>query len=103
MPEQRKKVIEALSLALQSLDDLAALTPTLEELGRRHHRYGVTAAHYDSVGQALLWALEQGLGNAWTPASACTHAMASAWTELYGQLSTVMKRAADDGPQDRAA
>jgi nitric oxide dioxygenase len=97
MPEQRRKVIEALSLALQGLDDLAALTPTLEGLGRRHQRYGVTAAHYDSVGQALLWTLEQGLGNAWTPA------MAAAWTELFGQLSSVMKRAAYDGPQDRAA
>jgi hemoglobin-like flavoprotein len=97
MPEQRRKVIEALSLALQSLDDLQALTPTLEELGRRHQRYGVTSAHYDSVGQALLWTLEQGLGNAWTPA------MAAAWTELFGQLSSVMKRGAYDGPQDRAA
>jgi len=97
MPEQRRKVIEALSLALQSLDDLAALTPTLQELGRRHHRYGVTATHYDSVGQALLWTLEQGLGNAWTPA------MAAAWTELYGQLSGVMKGTGYDEPRDRAA
>jgi hemoglobin-like flavoprotein len=97
MPEQRRKVIEALSLALQSLDDLAALTPTLEELGRRHQRYGVAAAHYDSVGQALLWTLEQGLGAAWTPA------VAAAWTELFGQLSSVMKRAAYESPQPRAA
>jgi len=97
MPEQRRKVIEALSLALQSLDDLDALTPTLEDLGRRHQRYGVTAAHYDSVGQALLWTLEQGLGAAWTPA------MAAAWTELFGQLSSAMKRTAYDGPQHRAA
>ena len=97
MPEQRRKVIEALSLALQSLDDLDALTPTLDDLGRRHQRYGVTAAHYDSVGQALLWTLEQGLGAAWTPA------MAAAWTELFGQLSSAMKGAAYDGPQHRAA
>jgi hemoglobin-like flavoprotein len=97
MPEQRRKVIEALSLALQSLDDLAALTPTLEELGRRHRRYGVAAAHYDSVGQALLWTLERGLGAAWTPA------MAAAWTELFGQLAGVMKRAAYESPQPRAA
>jgi hemoglobin-like flavoprotein len=97
MPEQRRKVIEALSLALQSVDDLAALTPTLQDLGRRHNRYGVTVAHYDSVGQALLWTLEQGLGAAWTPA------MAAAWTELFRQLAGVMKRAAYDGPQDRAA
>ena len=97
MPEQRRKVIEALSLALQSLDDLDALTPTLEDLGRRHQRYGVAAAHYDSVGQALLWTMQQGLGAAWTPA------MAAAWTELFGQLSSAMKRAAYDGPQNRAA
>ena len=97
MPEQRRKVIEALSLALQSLDDLEALAPTLEDLGRRDQRYGVTAAHYDSVGQALLWTLQQGLGTEWTPA------MAAAWTELFGQLSSVMKRAAYDGPQHRAA
>ena len=97
MPEQRRKVIEALSLALQSLDDLDALTPTLEELGRRHQRYGVTTAHYDSVGQALLWTLQHGLGGAWTPA------MAGAWTELYGQLSSVMKGATGTGPQHKAA
>jgi hemoglobin-like flavoprotein len=97
MPEQRRKVIEALSLALQSLDDLKALTPTLEELGRRHQRYGVTTAHYDSVGQALLWTLEQGLGTAWTPATA------AAWTELFGQLADVMKGASGTGPQHKAA
>jgi hemoglobin-like flavoprotein len=97
MSEQRRKVIEALSLALQSLNDLKALTPTLEDLGRRHQRYGVTSAHYDSVGQALLWTLEQGLGNAWTPATA------AAWTELYGQLSDVMKGASSAGPQHKAA
>jgi hemoglobin-like flavoprotein len=96
MPEQRTKLIQALSLALQSIDNLATLTPTLEELGRRHQRYGVTVAHYDSVGQALLWTLERGLGTAWTPA------MAAAWTELYGQLSSVMK-ANGTGPQDKAA
>jgi len=93
----RRKVIEALSLALQSLDDLEALTPTLEDLGRRHQRYGVAAAHYDSVGQALLWTMQQGLGAAWTPA------MAAAWTDLFGQWSSAMKRAAYDGPQNRAA
>jgi len=97
MPEQRRKVIEALSLALQSLDDLEALASTLEDLGRWHQRYGVAAAHYDSVGQALLWTLEQGLGAAWTPA------MAAAWSELFRQLSGVMKGAAYDGPQHRAA
>ena len=97
MPEQRKKVAQALSLAVQGADDLAALTPVLQQLGRSHQGYGVTAAQYQSVGAALLWTLERGLGPQWTPA------MASAWTELYGTISAVMLRAAKEMPHDRAA
>ena len=97
MPEQRRKVVQALSLAVQSADDLAALTPVLQQLGRGHHGYGVTAGQYKSVGAALLWTLEHGLAPQWTPA------MAAAWTELYGSISAVMLRAADEMPRDRAA
>jgi len=97
MPEQRRKVVQALSLAVQGVDDLAALTSVLQQLGRSHQGYGVTAAHYESVGAALLWTLEHGLGAAWTPA------MAAAWTELYGRLSAIMLRGADEAPQNRAA
>jgi hemoglobin-like flavoprotein len=97
MPEQRKKVAQALSLAVQGVDDLAALTPVLQQLGRSHRGYGVIAAHYNSVGAALLWTLEHGLGPQWTPA------MAAAWTELYGHISAVMLRAAEEMPRDRAA
>jgi hemoglobin-like flavoprotein len=97
MPEQRRKVIQALSLAVQGVADLAALTPVLQQLGRSHRGYGVTAAQYSSVGTALLWTLERGLGPQWTPA------MAAAWTELYGSISAVMLRAAEEMPRDRAA
>jgi len=97
MPEQRKKVIQALSLAVRGVDDPATLTPVLQQLGRGHQGYGVTAAHYKSVGAALLWTLEHGLGPQWTPATA------AAWTELYGSISAVMLRAADEMPRDRAA
>ena len=97
MPEQRRKVIQALSLAVQSADNLAALTPVLQHLGRSHQGYGVSAEQYQSVGAALLWTLERGLGPQWTPA------MAAAWTELYGSISAVMLRAADEMPRERAA
>jgi hemoglobin-like flavoprotein len=97
MPDQRRKVVQALSLAVQSAGDLAALTPVLQQLGRGHHGYGVTAEHYKSVGAALLWTLQHGLGPQWTPA------MAAAWTELYGHIAAVMLRAADEMPRGRAA
>ena len=44
--------------------------------------------HYDTVGAALLWTLEQGLGEAFTPD------VKSAWTTVYGVLATTMKDAA---------
>ena len=92
MVAQRKKLVQALSLATGALDDLDALVSKVEDLGRRHAGYGVTDAHYDSVGAALLWTLEQGLGQAWTPA------VASAWTEVYGFLSGIMRKATAQAP-----
>jgi hemoglobin-like flavoprotein len=88
MAAQRQKLLQTLSFAISGLDDLDALVSKVEDLGRRHADYGVTDAHYDSVGAALLWTLEQGLGRAWTPA------VASAWTEIYGLLSGIMRNAA---------
>ena len=88
MPEQRKKLVQMLTVALQGLDNFDSLVPVIENLGRRHVGYGVTAAHYESVGAALIWTLEQGLGAAWTPAAA------AAWTELYTSLSAIMRRGA---------
>lgn len=87
MVQQRKKLIQILSVAVSSLDNLGALGKTVEDLGRRHAGYGVKDAHYDSVGIALLWTLEQGLGEAWTAPAA------AAWKEVYGLLSGIMRSA----------
>jgi hemoglobin-like flavoprotein len=100
MVAQRKKLLQTLSFAINGLNDLDALASKVEDLGRRHAGYGVTDPQYDSVGAALLWTLEQGLGQAWTPA------VASAWTEVYQLLSRIMRKAAaqaDVAPQPRVA
>ncbi|MBM3530908.1 MAG: hemin receptor [Alphaproteobacteria bacterium] len=86
MTRQREKLLQVLSVAVSSLDRLDALTGVVEDLGRRHAGYGVTEAHFDSVGAALLWTLERGLGEHWTPAAA------AAWTEVYGLLANIMQR-----------
>jgi hemoglobin-like flavoprotein len=39
----------------------------VKALGARHSGYGVAAAHYAIVGEALLWTLERGLGEGFTP------------------------------------
>lgn len=87
MEHQRKKLIQIIGTAVASLDRLDALVPVVEDLGRRHAGYGVEDKHYESVGAALLWTLERGLGKDWTPQ------VAEAWTETYGLLSGVIRRA----------
>ena len=88
MPEQRKKLMQALTIVVNGIDDLGQLVPTVEELARRHIRYGVKDQHYDFVGAALLWTLEHGLGEQWTPDAR------TAWSTAYGTLAGVMRTAA---------
>jgi hemoglobin-like flavoprotein len=87
MAQQRKKLMQLIGIAVTSLDRLDALVPMVADLSRRHAGYGVRDEHYDSVGAALLWTLEQGLGSAWNAETK------AAWTEVYGLLSGVMRRA----------
>jgi hemoglobin-like flavoprotein len=46
---------------------LDSLVPAVRDLGRRHAEYGLRGAGYNTVGAALLWTLEQGLGGEFTP------------------------------------
>ncbi len=61
MANQGKKLMQTLGIAVANLDKLPVVVPASEELARRHVAYGVEPAHYDVVGAALLWTLEQGL------------------------------------------
>ncbi len=88
MPEQRRKLVRALAAVVGGLDDLGTILPAVEDLGRRHAGYGVDDSHYRSVGAALLWTLEKGLGPAWTAQAE------AAWAEAYGLVAGTMRRAA---------
>ena len=66
MARQNKKLLEALVLVVENAENLDSLAPALADLGRRHVRYGVEDRHYESVGAALLWTLEQALGPEFT-------------------------------------
>ena len=85
---QADKLMETLGVAVSALKNPAALSPILAQLAKRHKGYGVRDEHYDKVGEALLWTLEQGLGEAFTPE------VKQAWAELYGNVATTMKHAA---------
>lgn len=92
LSQQKKKLMTMLGAAVGGLSHLDTLVPAVQALGRRHVAYGVTAAHYTPVGAALLWTLEQGLGEAFTPE------VKDAWATAYIVLSTAMIQAANERP-----
>jgi hemoglobin-like flavoprotein len=93
MKDQGRKLTTMISTAVNGLTKLDEIVPAVEDLGRRHIGYGVAAEDYDTVGAALLWTLEQGLADTFTPAHK------EAWTETYGLLATTMKGAAASSNQ----
>jgi hemoglobin-like flavoprotein len=90
MREQKRKLIQMIATAVGGLNNLDRLVPAVKALGARHSGYGVTAAHYELVGEALLWTLERGLGECFTPE------VRSAWANVYGALAGTMQAAEVD-------
>ncbi|MGE3916789.1 MAG: globin family protein [Hyphomicrobiaceae bacterium] len=88
LTEQKKKLVTMLATAVNNLHQVESIVPAVQDLGRRHVNYGVKADHYKPVGEALIWTLEQGLADAFTPS------VKAAWLETYTTLATVMTAAA---------
>lgn len=97
MAQQRKILMQTLTVVVRSLDKLDTIVPAIKALGRRHAGYGVREEHYDSVGAALLWTLDQGLGDAFDDETA------DAWATAYTTLASVMIDAAADLETQTAA
>jgi len=87
MQEQGRKLMQMISVAVNSLARLEGMLPAVRALGRRHAGYGVEPRHYSVVGSALIWTLEQGLGQAFTKETE------DAWRTAYGVLATTMQEA----------
>lgn len=86
--EQKRKLIEMITTVVDGLDRLDTIVGEVEDLGRRHVAYGAQPAHYDVVGECLLWTLGQGLGESFTTE------VQEAWRGAYALLSTTMIEAA---------
>ena len=84
MIEQRRKLMAMLAMVVRSLGNLEQVLPVVIALAKRHVSYDTKADHYPVVGAALLWTLEKGLGDGWTPE------VADAWGSAYGTLSGYM-------------
>ncbi len=88
MKKQGRMLMQMIDFAVKGIDEPETILPTIQDLGKRHVGYGVKEEYYGTVGEALLWTLEQGLGSDFTPEAK------EAWTEAYKLLSGVMIDAA---------
>jgi hemoglobin-like flavoprotein len=88
MAAQGRKLIAMIGTAVSNLHQIDAIMPAVQELGQRHVGYGVKDPDYETVGTALLWTLEQGLGDGFTAP------VREAWAVCYGTLAGAMKDAA---------
>ncbi|GAB5560577.1 MAG: globin family protein [Synoicihabitans sp.] len=88
MVAQKRKLMTAIGAAVRGLDDLKSLVPILQQMGARHVNYGVKPEHYSTVGSALLWTLEQGLGVDFTAE------VKDAWSAVYGVIAETMQAGA---------
>jgi hemoglobin-like flavoprotein len=97
MASQKRKLVAMLGFVVKSLDwdDAAWKDPVAKNddmflvvlaLGLRHAElYKIPDESYDVVGQALLWTLDFGLGEAFTTE------VRDAWARVYGLLAQTMK------------
>jgi len=87
LTEQKRKLMVMIGVAVDNLHHVEQIVPAVQDLGRRHAAYGVRASHYQSVGEALLWALCKELGVAFTAD------VRDAWLAAYSTLATAMREA----------
>ena len=89
MRVQVGRLMAMLAMVVYNLHQPGRVLPAIRDLAVRHVEYGVKLADYDALREALLWTLEQGLGEDLTPAAR------EAWTVCYDELAGEMKEAAD--------
>ncbi len=85
---QGDKVMMTLNVMVNSLDDLSAVEEMLQAMGKRHLIYRVQVAHYETIGSALIWAINNGLKDSFSKEEK------EVWVIAYGLIATTMKKAA---------
>ena len=78
---QQRKFMDMLALLIHALDEPDRFTELARKLGKRHLGYGVQPHHYETARQALLWSLEQTMGDHFTPP------VRAAWLAFYDALA----------------
>jgi len=85
MDRQGSMLMTSLSLAVSGLSNMDDVRPSVQALGERHFSYGVKLEHYQPALDSFIWALEQHLGDQFTPL------LKDAWTSAFQALTDTMR------------
>ena len=81
--EQPKALAMAVLAAAQNIDNLEAILPAVKKIGKAHVNTNVKPEHYPIIGQNLLSAIKEVLGDA------ATDEVLNAWREAYEVIAKV--------------
>lgn len=82
--QQGQKLMSLINVAVNGLDLLDSLVPSLHELGARHVSFGVEDEDYEKVIDVLLWAISHQLQADFTPE------LERAWRDTLSALAAIM-------------
>ncbi len=80
---QQTALANAVYAAALHIDKLETILPVVKQIAHKHRSLGIKAEHYPIVGQNLLAAIKEVLGDA------ATDQILQAWAEAYGVIANV--------------
>jgi len=87
---QPKALANAVIAYGANIDELGNLSEAVTKIVHKHVALGILPYQYDAVGDCLIQAIKQVLGDA------ATAEVVSAWTQAYGQLATILINAEEN-------
>ena len=81
--------IEIIQVIVAGILSNDAVLPVYRDLGNPYREYGVEVADYAAVAEALMWTLEQKLGDEFTPD------VRNAWVNFYALIAETMIKGPD--------
>jgi len=91
LKSEGRKLLQLIGLAVRKLDRPEEVTQAARDLGREYSDRGLTEEHFDTMGEALLWTLEQVLGE-----DGLDRIERTAWIHVYRTLTGWMKEGAQE-------
>lgn len=85
MKEQSHALMRMVRTVVEGLNNVNIILPAIQELGKRHHDYGVSADQYKTFGECLIKCIEIELGSEFDDDAK------TAWNKLYNVLEEIMK------------